>query len=54
MSLSVSIVLIVFAITWSVLLVAMIRNDGHGRLAGYHHPPRSHDPDLFEPSSFRF
>jgi hypothetical protein len=49
MSIPVTVLLIAFAIGWSVLLVAMIHNDGHGRLAGEHHPPRSHVPDTFEP-----
>lgn len=51
MSIPVAVLLILFAIGWSILLGAMIRNDGYGRLAGYHHPPpRSHVPDGFEPS----
>jgi hypothetical protein len=50
MSIPVAVILLAFAIGWSVLLVAMIRNDGHGRLAGYHHPPRSHVPDSFDPA----
>ncbi|MEP6817252.1 MAG: hypothetical protein ABI873_17060 [Marmoricola sp.] len=49
MSIPVAVLLVLFAIGWSVLLMTMIRNDGSGRLAGHHHPPRSHVPDIFEP-----
>ncbi len=53
MSLSLVILLLLFAGGLIFVLGTMIRHDGNGRFANLgadHHPPRSHVPDTFDPA----